>query len=57
MGRKCSTNGSDEKYIYKVLVGKREGKILLGITMRRWGIILEYVLVNRVEICELDASG
>jgi hypothetical protein len=34
--RACSTNGGDENYIYRILVGKPEGKRPLGITRRTW---------------------
>jgi hypothetical protein len=38
IGRPCSAHGRDKKYI-KVLVGKSEGKRLLGRPGRRWGSI------------------
>jgi hypothetical protein len=35
MGKACSTNG-DKRIAYRVLVGKPEGKRLLGKPRRRW---------------------
>jgi hypothetical protein len=36
MGRTCSTNWSEYEYIYRILVGKPEGKKSLGKLRRRW---------------------
>jgi hypothetical protein len=36
MGRACSTNGGEEKCIYRIFVGKPEGKRPLGRPRRRW---------------------
>jgi hypothetical protein len=36
MGRACRKHGRN-KSSYKILVGKPEGKNLLGISSRRWG--------------------
>jgi hypothetical protein len=36
MGRACSMNGGEKKNAYKILVGKPEGKVLLGRPRRRW---------------------
>jgi hypothetical protein len=35
MGRACSTNG-EKRNAYRILVGKPEGKRLLGRPRRRW---------------------
>jgi len=35
MGEACSVHGRDDKYV-KMLVGKPEGKRLLGRPRRRW---------------------
>jgi hypothetical protein len=35
MGRKCSTNG-EKRNVYRILMGKPEGKRPLGIPRRRW---------------------
>jgi hypothetical protein len=35
MGRACSTNG-EKRNIYRILVGKPDGKIPLGRPRRRW---------------------
>jgi hypothetical protein len=39
MGGTCSTYG-ERRGVYKVSVGKREGKRLPGKHMRRWGVKL-----------------
>jgi hypothetical protein len=36
MGRACSTNGGEEEYICRILVGKPERKRPLGRRRRRW---------------------
>jgi hypothetical protein len=36
VGGECSLNGGKEKCIYRLLVGKPEGKIPLGRPRRRW---------------------
>jgi hypothetical protein len=36
MGRACSTNEGEEECIYRILVGKLEGKRPLGRPRRRW---------------------
>ena len=36
MGGACSTHGGEEMFIYRVLVGKPEGKRPLGRPSRRW---------------------
>jgi hypothetical protein len=36
MGRPCSTDGGGEKNVYRLLVGKAEGKRPLGRPRRRW---------------------
>jgi hypothetical protein len=36
MGRACSTDGIVMKYIYNILVGKREGKRTFERLTRRW---------------------
>jgi hypothetical protein len=39
MGGTCSTYG-ERSYVYRVLVGKTEGKSILGRPRLRWRIIL-----------------
>jgi hypothetical protein len=36
MARIRSTNGEEKENAYRILVGKQEGKRLLGRTRRRW---------------------
>jgi hypothetical protein len=36
MGRACSTNGGKEECIYRILVGKPEGKGPIGRPSHRW---------------------
>jgi hypothetical protein len=36
MGGICSTYGGEERGVYRILVGKPEGKRLLGRPRRRW---------------------
>jgi hypothetical protein len=36
MGGTCGTNGGGKKNVYRLLVGKREGKSPLGRPRRRW---------------------
>jgi hypothetical protein len=43
MGRACSTN-EEERNVYRILVGKPEGKRSLGRTIRRWVDNMEMVL-------------
>jgi hypothetical protein len=54
MSRTCSAHGRDE---YKMLVGKPEGKRLLGRARRRWRIILKWILRKYGLRCRLDTSG
>ena len=42
MGRACSTMGK-RRGVYRVLVGKPEGKIPLGRPRHRWGVILRWI--------------
>jgi hypothetical protein len=36
VGRKCGTRGGGGRSVYRVLVGRPEGKTLLGRPSRRW---------------------
>jgi hypothetical protein len=36
MGRAISTNGGEKRIAYRILLGKPEGKRLLGRSRRRW---------------------
>jgi hypothetical protein len=48
MGRACSTNG-EKRNVYRVLVGKPEGKSPLGRPRCRW-IILKWIFERYVEV-------
>jgi len=50
----CRTHG--DKKLVQNLVGKREGKRLLGVSMRGWENKLGSDR-NRMRRCELDSSG
>jgi hypothetical protein len=47
MGRACSTNGN-QRNEYRILVGKPEGKRLLGRPRRRWVDNIKMVLRDRM---------
>jgi hypothetical protein len=47
MGRSCNTHAEAEKYVHKILVGKFQGKALLGVPKRGWE---DDIKVNRREI-------
>jgi hypothetical protein len=51
MDRACSTNGGDEECIYRVLVGKPEGKTPLGKPRR------SCVDNNKIDLRELGWDG
>jgi hypothetical protein len=36
MGRACRTDGDDNKNVYRILVGKPEGKRLQGRPIHKW---------------------
>jgi hypothetical protein len=44
MGRACGTNGKEYECIYRILVGKPEGKTPLGRPKRRWADNIKMIL-------------
>jgi hypothetical protein len=46
-----------EESVYRVLMGKPEGKILIGTPRRRWSMVLKQILKKEDEGCGLDLSG
>jgi hypothetical protein len=47
MGAACSTNGEEEKNVYRLLVGNPDGKRSLGRPRRRW---LDNIRMDLVEV-------
>jgi hypothetical protein len=47
MGRECSTHG-EKRNAYRILVGKPEGKRLVGRPRRRWEHKIKIDLRNRM---------
>jgi hypothetical protein len=58
MGGTCGTNGGEKKNMYRLLVGKPEGKRPLGRPRRRWIDNIKMDLFrDRIGCCGLDWSG
>jgi hypothetical protein len=51
MGRACSTNGGEEEYIYRILLGKPEGKRRVGRLGHGW------VDIIKMDLRELGWGG
>jgi len=51
MSRTYSTHGGDDKFIYKILVGKPEGRRPLGRPARRWDDDI------RMDLMEIGQKG
>jgi hypothetical protein len=54
MGRACSTNGGEGECIYRILMGKPEGKKPLGRPRYRWVDNIKMDLRERMGWYELD---
>jgi hypothetical protein len=52
VGGTCSTNGG-KRNVYRLLVGKPEGKRLLGRSRRRWIVNIKMDLSDRIECFRL----